>query len=195
MASVRGNTLASAQRPGGYSTRAGARTALPPVMTQGRWSATSVEEQPRSLLLGMPRVIARAGTIPDAGATVRRPRGRGWCGRPWPGPCARTPECASSRSPSRSPRSPRCGWCRPADSSWATVEEWLPEFADRLVLSHPPAALADPVPARRAITVRHRLTEHPAMGWRASALAVRSPHPCMEDDTDSCGWGMPGRET
>ena len=34
------------------------------------------------------------------------------------------------------------------------VEEWLPELANRRVLSSPTAALDDTVPARRAITLR-----------------------------------------
>jgi CubicO group peptidase (beta-lactamase class C family) len=39
-----------------------------------------------------------------------------------------------------------------------SVEEWLPELANRRVLSSPTAALDDTVPARRAITLRHLLT-------------------------------------
>ena len=35
-----------------------------------------------------------------------------------------------------------------------SVEEWLPELANRRVLSSPTAALDDTVPARRAITLR-----------------------------------------
>jgi CubicO group peptidase (beta-lactamase class C family) len=38
------------------------------------------------------------------------------------------------------------------------VETWLPELADRRVLTSPAAALDDTVPARRPITLRHLLT-------------------------------------
>ena len=38
------------------------------------------------------------------------------------------------------------------------VQRWLPELADRRVLSHPTANLADTSPAVRAITLRHLLT-------------------------------------
>jgi CubicO group peptidase (beta-lactamase class C family) len=44
------------------------------------------------------------------------------------------------------------------------VEEWLPELADRRVLSSPTAALDDTVPARRAITLRHLLTNASGYG-------------------------------
>jgi CubicO group peptidase (beta-lactamase class C family) len=39
-----------------------------------------------------------------------------------------------------------------------SVEEWLPELANRRVLINPTAPLEDTVPARRAITLRHLLT-------------------------------------
>jgi CubicO group peptidase (beta-lactamase class C family) len=39
-----------------------------------------------------------------------------------------------------------------------SVEVWLPELADRRVLTSPTAPLADTVPANRAITLRHLLT-------------------------------------
>jgi CubicO group peptidase (beta-lactamase class C family) len=45
-----------------------------------------------------------------------------------------------------------------------SVEEWLPELADRRVLSSPTAALQDTVPARRAITLRHLLTNASGYG-------------------------------
>ncbi|HEV2927276.1 MAG TPA: serine hydrolase domain-containing protein, partial [Propionibacteriaceae bacterium] len=44
------------------------------------------------------------------------------------------------------------------------LEEWLPELADRRVLSNPTAALDDTVPARRAITLRHLLTNSSGFG-------------------------------
>ena len=45
-----------------------------------------------------------------------------------------------------------------------SVEEWLPELANRRVLSSPTAALDDTVPARRAITLRHLLTNASGYG-------------------------------
>jgi CubicO group peptidase (beta-lactamase class C family) len=39
-----------------------------------------------------------------------------------------------------------------------SLVDWLPELADRRVLRHPAAELDDTVPARRAITLRHLLT-------------------------------------
>lgn len=45
-----------------------------------------------------------------------------------------------------------------------SLEEWLPELADRRVLSSPTAALDDTVPAQRAITLRHLLTNSSGYG-------------------------------
>lgn len=45
-----------------------------------------------------------------------------------------------------------------------SVEEWLPELANRRVLVTPVAALDDTVPARRAITLRHLLTNASGYG-------------------------------
>jgi CubicO group peptidase (beta-lactamase class C family) len=45
-----------------------------------------------------------------------------------------------------------------------SLEEWLPELADRQVLSRPTAALDDTVPSRRAITLRHLLTNTSGYG-------------------------------
>jgi CubicO group peptidase (beta-lactamase class C family) len=45
-----------------------------------------------------------------------------------------------------------------------SLEQWLPELADRRVLSSPTAALDDTVPARRAITLRHLLTNASGYG-------------------------------
>ena len=45
-----------------------------------------------------------------------------------------------------------------------SLDEWLPELADRRVLSSPTAALDDTVPARRAITLRHLLTNTSGYG-------------------------------
>ena len=44
------------------------------------------------------------------------------------------------------------------------LEEWLPEIADRRVLSSPTAALEDTVPASRPITLRHLLTNSSGYG-------------------------------
>jgi CubicO group peptidase (beta-lactamase class C family) len=45
-----------------------------------------------------------------------------------------------------------------------SLEQWLPELADRRVLSSPTAALDDTVPAQRAITLRHLLTNASGYG-------------------------------
>ena len=45
-----------------------------------------------------------------------------------------------------------------------SLEEWLPELADRRVLSSPTAALDDTVPAHRTITLRHLLTNTSGYG-------------------------------
>lgn len=45
-----------------------------------------------------------------------------------------------------------------------SVEDWLPELADRRVLTSPTAALDDTVPAHRAITLRHLLTNASGYG-------------------------------
>lgn len=52
-----------------------------------------------------------------------------------------------------------------------SLEEWLPELADRRVLSTPTADLDDTVPARRPITLRHLLTNASGYG----AVLVESP--------------------
>ena len=52
-----------------------------------------------------------------------------------------------------------------------SVEEWLPELADRRVLRSPTAELDDTVPARRAITLRHLLTNTSGYGM----ATVESP--------------------
>ncbi|HEX8509376.1 MAG TPA: serine hydrolase domain-containing protein [Propionibacteriaceae bacterium] len=49
-----------------------------------------------------------------------------------------------------------------------SVEEWLPELANRRVLSSPTARLADTVPARRPITLRHLLVN--ASGYGMSMI-------------------------
>jgi CubicO group peptidase (beta-lactamase class C family) len=59
------------------------------------------------------------------------------------------------------------------------VQEWLPKLADRRVLSHPAAALDDTEPARRAITLRHLLTNSRGYGLTvvSSPLQQRSGTP------------------
>jgi CubicO group peptidase (beta-lactamase class C family) len=53
-----------------------------------------------------------------------------------------------------------------------SLVDWLPELADRRVLRHPASELDDTVPARRAITLRHLLTNASGYGMviRASPL-------------------------
>lgn len=50
-----------------------------------------------------------------------------------------------------------------------SLVDWLPELADRQVLRVPTAELDDTVPARRAITLRHLLTNTSGYGMLASA--------------------------
>jgi CubicO group peptidase (beta-lactamase class C family) len=46
-----------------------------------------------------------------------------------------------------------------------SLVDWLPELADRQVLRRPAAELDDTVPARRAITLRHLLTNTCGTAW------------------------------
>jgi CubicO group peptidase (beta-lactamase class C family) len=59
-----------------------------------------------------------------------------------------------------------------------SVEEWLPELADRRVLTTPTAPLDDAVPARRPITLRHLLTMGSGYGmeFRDSPLQKAMAH-------------------
>jgi CubicO group peptidase (beta-lactamase class C family) len=52
------------------------------------------------------------------------------------------------------------------------VQEWLPELADRRVLTRPDGALDDTVPARRPITVRDLLTSTFGLGMDLTALGT-----------------------
>jgi CubicO group peptidase (beta-lactamase class C family) len=52
------------------------------------------------------------------------------------------------------------------------VQEWLPELADRRVLSRPDAPLDDTVPARRPITVRDLLTSTFGLGMDMTLLSA-----------------------
>ena len=54
-----------------------------------------------------------------------------------------------------------------------SVEEWLPELANRRVLITPMAALEDIVPARRAITLRHLLTNASGYGMSMTDSPLR----------------------
>ena len=54
-----------------------------------------------------------------------------------------------------------------------SVEEWLPELANRRVLASPTASLEDTVPARRAITLRHLLTNASGYGMQTTDSPLR----------------------
>jgi CubicO group peptidase (beta-lactamase class C family) len=70
-----------------------------------------------------------------------------------------------------------------------SLEQWLPELADRRVLSYPTAALDDTVPAQRAVTLRHLLTNASGYGMATvdsplqKAMAENGteagPEPCL----------------
>ncbi|HKH56276.1 MAG TPA: serine hydrolase domain-containing protein [Propionibacteriaceae bacterium] len=65
-----------------------------------------------------------------------------------------------------------------------SVEEWLPELANRRVLSSPIAALDDTVPAQRAITLGHLLTNASGYGM----AVVSSPlQQAMADNGTEAG--------
>jgi CubicO group peptidase (beta-lactamase class C family) len=65
-----------------------------------------------------------------------------------------------------------------------SIEEWLPELADRRVLSRPTAALDDTVPAQRAITLRHLLTNSSGYGM---ALVSSPLQQAMADNGTEAG--------
>jgi CubicO group peptidase (beta-lactamase class C family) len=54
-----------------------------------------------------------------------------------------------------------------------SLTDWLPELADRRVLRHPTAELDDTVPARRAITLRHLLTNTSGYGMVIQASPLQ----------------------
>jgi CubicO group peptidase (beta-lactamase class C family) len=64
-----------------------------------------------------------------------------------------------------------------------SVEEWLPELANRRVLISPTAALDDTVPARRAITLRHLLTN--ASGYGMSMTDSPLLRAMAENETEA----------
>jgi CubicO group peptidase (beta-lactamase class C family) len=65
-----------------------------------------------------------------------------------------------------------------------SVEGWLPELANRRVLSSPDAPLTDTVPARRAITLRHLLTMGSGYGMEFTATPLRE---AMADNGTEAG--------
>ena len=65
-----------------------------------------------------------------------------------------------------------------------SLEQWLPELADRRVLSRPTAALDDTVPAQRAITLRHLLTNTSGYGM---ALVDSPLQKAMADNGTEAG--------
>jgi CubicO group peptidase (beta-lactamase class C family) len=62
------------------------------------------------------------------------------------------------------------------------VERWLPELADRQVLSSPTADLADTSPAVRAITLRHLLTSTSGYGMVLTACPLQRAMADSETD-------------
>ncbi len=70
-----------------------------------------------------------------------------------------------------------------------SVEEWLPELANRRVLSAPTAALQDSAPARRPITLRHLLTNSSGYGM---ALVSSPLQQAMRDNGTEAGPEPPG---
>jgi len=64
------------------------------------------------------------------------------------------------------------------------LEEWLPELADRRVLSSPTAELGDTVPAHRSITLRHLLTNASGYGM---ALVDSPLQQAMADNGTEAG--------
>ena len=70
----------------------------------------------------------------------------------------------------------------------SSVEQWLPELADRRVLVDPGAALDDTVPAVRPLTLRHLLTNTSGYGM----LFADTPlHQAMIDNGTEAGWEPP----
>jgi CubicO group peptidase (beta-lactamase class C family) len=65
-----------------------------------------------------------------------------------------------------------------------SVDEWLPELGNRRVLSSPTAVLDDTVPARRAITLRHLLTNGSGYGM---ALVSSPLQQAMADNGTEAG--------
>jgi CubicO group peptidase (beta-lactamase class C family) len=65
-----------------------------------------------------------------------------------------------------------------------SLVDWLPEITDRQVLRTPTAALDDTVPARRAITLRHLLTNTSGYGMIIEASPLKQ---AMEENGTEAG--------
>jgi CubicO group peptidase (beta-lactamase class C family) len=63
------------------------------------------------------------------------------------------------------------------------LEEWLPELADRRVLSTPTAELDDTVPAHHSITLRHLLTN--ASGYGTALIDSPLQHAMADNGTEA----------
>jgi CubicO group peptidase (beta-lactamase class C family) len=64
-----------------------------------------------------------------------------------------------------------------------SLDEWVPELADRRVLSSPTAELDDTVPAHRAITLRHLLTN--ASGYGMAIVESPLQRAMLENSTEA----------
>jgi CubicO group peptidase (beta-lactamase class C family) len=64
-----------------------------------------------------------------------------------------------------------------------SLEEWLPELADRRVLTSPTAPLDDTVPAQRPITLRHLLTLASGYGMELGDSSLQ--HAMVHNGTDA----------
>lgn len=63
------------------------------------------------------------------------------------------------------------------------VERWMPELSDRRVLRHPDAEVTDTVPAPRAITLRHLLTNMSGYGMTVSDSPIA--HAMRDNGTEA----------
>ena len=70
----------------------------------------------------------------------------------------------------------------------SSVEQWLPELADRRVLVNPGAVLDETVPAVRPLTLRHLLTNTSGYGMLFSDTPL---HRAMIDNGTEAGWEPP----
>ena len=78
----------------------------------------------------------------------------------------------------------------------ASVEEWLPELADRRVLRRPDGPLEQTVPAQRAITVRDLLTFTWGFGMQGAMFMAPEPWPiftaALQRELSTFGPPQPG---
>jgi CubicO group peptidase (beta-lactamase class C family) len=72
------------------------------------------------------------------------------------------------------------------------VDEYLPELADRRVLTRPDGPLDDTVPAERAITLRDLLTFQLGLGFGAGLWGPPGTLPIMDALAAELGGGRPG---